>query len=97
MYRTIRSWTENPYQLPKSVPAWIFSTVMPVILNVIEASHQIDYRGPNIPEIFVIKSFIEKRFVNKENKYLEYPEQAKMNKRAKIMFRKLCYLSDLLG
>ena len=34
--------TENPYQLPKSVPAWICITVMPVMLNVIEVSHQID-------------------------------------------------------
>ena len=32
----------NPYQLPKSVPAWICITVMPVMLNVIEVSHQID-------------------------------------------------------
>ena len=60
--------------------------------NVIKASHRIDKREPNMPEITVIK-----RFVNKEEKCLEYLEKAKMNKRAKIMFRKLCFLIDLYG
>ena len=63
MYRTIRSRTENPYQLE------IFGTVMPFMNNVIKASHRIDYREPNMSEIAVIK-----RFVNEEQKYLKYLE-----------------------
>ena len=43
-----------------------------------------------MPRISVIK-----RFVNEENKYLEYLEYAKMSKRGEIMFSKLCYLIDL--
>ena len=45
------------------------------MINKFEASHRIDYREPNMPEISVIK-----RFVNEEQKYLEYLEYAKMNK-----------------
>ena len=65
----IRTSYQNPYQLPKSVPAWIFGTVMPFMNNVIKASHRIDKREPSMPEISVIK-----RFVNEKQKYLEYLE-----------------------
>ena len=42
---------------------------MPFMNNVIKASHRIDYIEPNMAEISVIK-----RFVNEEQKYLEYLE-----------------------
>ena len=50
------------FETPKNRP---LSTVMPFMLNVIEASHRIDKREPNMPEISVIK-----RFVNEKRKYL---------------------------